>query len=185
MGKPFDTSLYSLGRPKLLLVEEGSTMGTWKNLQKPQKNCNFSKIPKFCIFQLQNAPKSRKTIFYDFPSFFKVKNWPKFDFCQKTTEAFSQKSVWSISRKWVNLQFLSLISHIFHLWHRIFVSQPNSAFPKCFSDQTSSVAFVAFVAFWGNTMLFFEKFMKNRIFFIPWSLSQLKQNKNYKSLKFR
>ena len=31
----------------------------------------------------------------------------------------------------------------------------------------NSVAFVAFVAFWGNTVLFFKKFIKFRTFFIP------------------
>jgi len=44
------------------------------------------------------------------------------------------------------------------------------AFQLLISDITSSVVFVAFVAFWGTTMLFFEKFMKNRNFFIPWSV---------------
>ena len=47
----------------------------------------------------------------------------------------------------------------------------------------SSVAFVAFVAFWGNTMLFFEKFTKNRIFFIPLPCLYLKKKKSYGQMK--
>ena len=47
----------------------------------------------------------------------------------------------------------------------------------------SSVAFVAFVAFWGTTMLFFEKFTKNRIFFIPLSCLYLKKKKSYGHMK--
>ena len=54
------------------------------------------------------------------------------------------------------------------------VSELNIALLGGSGNITSSVAFVAFVAFLGNTVLFFEKFMKNRIFFIPWSLSKLK-----------
>ena len=47
----------------------------------------------------------------------------------------------------------------------------------------SSVAFVAFVAFWGTTMLFFEKFTKHRIFFIPLPCLYLKKKKSYGQMK--
>ena len=47
----------------------------------------------------------------------------------------------------------------------------------------SSVVFVAFVAFWGTTMLFCEKFMKNRIFFIPLPCLYLKKKKSYGEMK--
>ena len=55
-------------------------------------------------------------------------------------------------------------------WHPINVSQLDIALLGDSGNITSTVAFVAFVAFLGNTMLFFKKFMKNRTLFIPWSL---------------
>ena len=47
----------------------------------------------------------------------------------------------------------------------------------------SSVVFVAFVAFWGTTMLFVEKFTKNRIFFIPLPCLYLNKIRSYGQMK--
>ena len=118
--------------------------------------CNFWRfLPKFRLFyKAKNAKICEKM------TFFKIR-----------LKQYIKNRLLTISRKWVNLQVFGLIMHVTSPWHPINVSQPNIAILEDFGNVTSTVVFVAFVAFLGNTMLFFRKFMKNRTFFIPWSLS--------------
>ena len=150
----------------------------------PKKSQNTSKMPKnilnfhniwantianrnltICNF-LRFLPKIR--LFYKAKN---AQNREKMTFFKIRLKQYIRNRSLTISRKWVNLQVFGLIMHVTSPWHPINVSQPNIAILEDFGNVTSTVVFVAFVAFLGNTMLFFRKFMKNRTFFIPWSLS--------------
>ena len=115
----------------------------------------------FCTFLLWNQPifkrKNRENVQNSF--FFLI-----------SFKSFSRKSVTSISRLCSKKHVFGPKSQKKGTYHPAYLAGAYLAFQLLISDITSSVVFVAFVAFWGTTMLFFEKFMKNRNFFIPWSV---------------